>query len=316
MLIGHAAPQAAFLEGWRADRLHHAWLLTGPEGVGKRAFADAAARMVLARAADFAGGQRTPAAALIAAGSHPDLKILDREARDDGRLKPEIVIDQVRALASLFQATSGMGGWRVVIVDPVDALNRAAANALLKSLEEPPVQTVFLLVSHSPGRLLSTIRSRARRLLLRQLDDADTRAVLAAHLPDATDSELDTLACLAEGAPGRALRYAGLDVGKLAAELDALAAATPAQSRGRALALGRALAGKSAQPRYEAFLDLAPRRLAAAARRASGPRLARTIGLWESARDLAASAPGLSLDPAQVVAELAGLIAGIDREHT
>ena len=315
MLIGHATPQAAFLESWCAGRLHHAWLLTGPEGIGKRAFADAAARMILARGQDFAGGRGTPAAALIAAGSHPDLKILDREARDDGRLKPEILIEQVRALAPLFQSTAGMGGWRVVIVDPVDALNRAAANALLKSLEEPPAQTVFLLVSHSPGRLLPTIRSRARRLMFRPLDEAGTRAVLAERLPEATDGELDTLARLAEGAPGRALRHAGLDVDKLAAELDALAAATPAAARGKALALGRALAGKSAQPRYEAFLDLAPRRLAAAARRASGARLARTIALWESARDLAASAPGLSLDPAQVVAELAGLVAGIDREH-
>ncbi len=314
MLIGHTAPQAALLDGWRIDRLHHAWLLAGPEGIGKRAFADHAACMILANASDFHPAVHTPAAALIAAGSHPDLKTLDREARDDGRLKAEITIDQVRALAPMFQSTAGMGGWRVVIVDPIDALNRAAANALLKSLEEPPARTLFLLVSHSPGRLLPTIRSRARQLLFRPLSTADTRAVIAAHAPDLADDELDALANLAEGAPGRALRYAGQGADKLAAELDALAQATPAQARSRALALGRALAGKAAQPRYEAFLDLAPRRLAAAARAARGPRLARAIALWEEARDLAASAPGLSLDPAAVVAELAGLVAGIDRE--
>jgi DNA polymerase-3 subunit delta' len=315
VLIGHQTAQAAFLEGWRADRLHHAWLLAGPEGVGKRAFADAAARMVLAGAQDYAGGERGAGAALIAAGSHPDLKILERGARDDGRVKAEIVIEQVRALAPLFQSTSGMGGWRVVIIDPVDALNRAAANALLKSLEEPPADTLFLLVSHAPGRLLPTIRSRARRLRFAPLDEADTRAVIAAHAPEADDKELETLVRVAEGLPGRALRYAGLGVDKLAAELDALAAATPAAARGRGLALARALAGRAAQARYEAFLDLAPRRLAAAARRSTGPRLARTIALWEEAQGLAASAPGLSLDPAAVVAELAGLVAGIDREQ-
>ena len=230
-------------------------------------------------------------------------------------MKAEITIDQVRALSGLFQSTAGMGRWRVVIVDPVDALNRAAANALLKSLEEPPARTVFLLVSHAPGRLLPTIRSRARALRFAPLADAAARSVIAAQLPDAPDQEIDALVKLAEGAPGRALHYAGLGADKLAAELDALAAAAPAQARARGLALGRALSGKAAQPRYEAFLDLAPRRLAQAARRASGTRLARAVALWEEARGLAASAPGLSLDPAAVVAELAGLVAGIDREQ-
>lgn len=315
MLIGHHASQAAFLEGWHAGRLHHAWLLAGPEGLGKRAFADAAARMVLGGADTFAGGEQGPAASLIAAGSHPDLKLLERGPRDDGRVKAEIVIDQVRALAPLFHSTSAMGGWRVVIVDPIDALNRAAANALLKSLEEPPARTVFLLVSHSPGRLLPTIRSRARRLRFAALGEADTRAVINARSPDTPANEINALVRFAEGAPGRALRYAGLGVDMLSSELDALAAATPAAARGRGLALGRALAGKAAQGRYEAFLDLAPRRLAAAARRSTGPRLARTIALWEEAQGLAQSAPGLSLDPAAVVAELAGLVAGIDREQ-
>lgn len=312
-LIGHLPQQAAFHAAFASGRLHHAWLLAGPEGVGKRAFADATALTVLSDAERFGGGEGSPAAHLIAAGSHPDLKLLEREARDDGRLKAEVLIDQVRALAALTQGTSGMGGWRVVIADPVDALNRAASNALLKSLEEPPARTLFLLVSHAPGRLLPTIRSRCRRLRFDPLGEADTRAVIAARARDATEAEHDALTALADGAPGRALRYAGLGADKLASELDALAAATPAQARPLGQALGRALAGKAAQPRYEAFLDLAPRRLAAAARRTRGDGLARVLDRYAEARALAESAVGLSLDPAQVTTELARLVAGVER---
>ncbi len=332
MIVGHPLPTAAFLEGWREDRLHHAWLLAGPEGIGKRAFADAAALMVLAGARSFDESAGSQAANLIAAGSHPDYMAIEREPLQAGRIAKEIVIHQVRGnpsdtirrshvvdskkyVARLFESKPSIAEWRVVIIDAIDDMNVQTANALLKTLEEPPARALFLLVSHSPGRLLPTIRSRARRLVFRPLGHAETRAVIAVHAPDLDEDELDALADLAEGAPGRALRYAGLQVGKLATDLDALALAAPAQARARALALGRALAGKAAQPRYEAFLDLAPRRLAAAARRATGPRLARTIALWEEAQGLAASAPGLSLDPAAVVAELATLVAGIDREQ-
>ena len=314
-LIGHAPQRALFEGAFASGRPHHAWLLAGPEGVGKRRFADLAARMVLAGADEFAGGSGTPAAALIAAGSHPDLKVIEREAREDGRLKAEILIEQVRALGPLFHSTAGMGGWRVVIVDPVDAVREGAANAVLKMLEEPPAKTLFLLVSHSPGRLLPTIRSRARRLRFDTLADADSAAVIAARSPDATPGERAAMLALAAGAPGGALRHAGLGVDRLTTELDALAAATPAAARGRVLALGRALSGKTTQARYEAFLDLAPRRLAAAARLRRGPALAGAIERWESARDLAGSAVPLSLDPVAVVAELGAMLAGIDRER-
>ena len=310
-LIGHAGAQSRFLEGWRTGRLHHAWLLAGPEGIGKRAFADAAARMVLAGTPGFAVPADHQAVRLIAAGSHPDLRILERAERKTGTgLAANITVEQVRDLQPLFQFTTGLGGWRVVILDAAEDMNSAAANALLKNLEEPPPQTLFLLVAHQPGRLLATIRSRCQRLSFRLLPHAEVRAVLERALPQATHAEITDLAQLADGAPGRALAYAGLGAGELNAALDRLVRATPAEARALGLELARSLTGKSAQPRYEAFLALAPRHLAARARTAEGIALARLLASWESAVELCAGAVPLSLDPAAVTLELARLVAG------
>lgn len=309
-VIGHAGARRLFLENWRSGRLHHAWLLAGPEGVGKRAFADAAAAMVLAGAPDLVLPEDHPAARLIAAGSHPDLRVLERLERKTGTgLAGNITVEQIRELQPLFQMTPGLGGWRVIVIDAADDLNPAAANAFLKNLEEPPAQTLFLLVAHAPGRLLPTIRSRCRTLRFGLLDHADTRAVLERVLPEASHAEVTDLAALAEGAPGRAAAYAGLSVGELAATLDSLAAATPAEARAIALRLARALTGKAAQPRFETFLDLAPRHLAARARVAHGPALARLLHSWESARELSAGAVPLALEPGAVTMELSRLVA-------
>lgn len=309
MLIGHAAPRAQFLDAWTTGRLHHAWLLAGPEGVGKRTFADAAARMMLADARGFEVADDHPAARLIEAGSHMDLRVLERAERARGvGLAAAISADQVRELQPLFQMTPGLGAWRVVIVDAIDDMNVAAANAFLKNLEEPPAQTVFLLISHAPGRLLPTIRSRCQRLRFAPLDAAATRAALEHALPDAED--LDELVELAEGAPGRAVAYAGLKIGELGAALDRLARAEPGPARALGLKLSAALAGKAAQPRYEAFLELAPRHIAARARKAEGAALARLLALWESAADLSASAVPLSLDPAAVTVQMAAYVSG------
>jgi DNA polymerase-3 subunit delta' len=315
MLIGHAAPQAAFLDAWRSGRMHHAWLLAGPEGVGKRTFADLAALMLMAGADGLSAPTDHPAARLVAAGSHPDLRVVERAERvRGGGQAAAITVDQVRDLQPLFQMTPALADWRAVVFDSVDDLNIQAANALLKNLEEPPQRTLFLLVSHAPGRLLPTIRSRCRRLRFGPLSDADTRGVLLRALPEAEGDELDELTSLADGAPGRAAAYAGLKVGELTAALDRLAHADGAPARAAAAKLSALLAGKAAQPRYEAFLDLAPRRLAAEARAAAAhPKLPAILGRWEEAAKLAADAGPLSLDPAMVAAELARLVAGSAR---
>lgn len=320
MLIGHTDSAAQFRTAVAAGRVHHAWLLAGPPGVGKATFAAAAAAWVLARASGHAHpvdegaldlDAEHPTARLIAAGSHMDLRCLERTADTTGKLRSGIRVDEVRALQPLFRSTPALGDWRVIIVDSIDDMNRAAANALLKNLEEPPPQTLFLCVSHAPGRLLPTIRSRCRTLRFQLLSDDEVERALRRALPEATASEREALVAVASGSPGRALRFADAGIEKLLTELAGLAAATPAEATSRVLALAKSLGGKAAAARYEAFLDLAPAYIAQTAKTRAGPRLARALALWEKATQLGGTAAALSLDPQSVSFELAGLVAGL-----
>ncbi len=201
----------------------------------------------------------------------------------------------------------------MIVVDAADDLNRNAANAFLKHLEEPPPNTLFLAVSHAPSRLLPTIRSRCRTLRFHALDDDAVDAVLARELADTPAAERAALRAVAGGSPGRAVQLAQADVAGLQAALDALARATPAEAAVQALVLARSLAAKAAVPRYEAFLDLVPAFIAARARSLSGPRLAQALRLWEQASALAASALPLSLDPQATAFQLAEFVAALSR---
>lgn len=320
-LHGHDTAVAAFRAGMASGRLHHAWLLAGPKGIGKALFADKAALRVLAEAAgpplDALGldvPDDYPAARLVAAGSHPDLMRLERLARDGGiELARSINVDQVRGLQRLFATTPSMSPWRAVVVDAIDDLEAGGANALLKNLEEPPPNTVFLLVSHAPERLLPTIRSRCRLFRFSPLGDDVMASALAAALPDAGAAEIEALVRIGEGAPGRAIAWRGLDVEALDRAMEALVARGDPANAGRA-ALAQGLALKSAQARYEAFLARAPARIAVAARNRRGPALAHALALWERAFALAGSAQRLSLDPQSTVFELAGMLAALAPE--
>jgi DNA polymerase-3 subunit delta' len=315
-LIGHDSAIAEFRAALASGRMHHAWLLAGPRGLGKASFAEAAALYLLADAAGprvegpgFDVPEDHPIAHLIRAGSHPDLRRLQRLEKPDGGQQPRnITIDQVRATGPLLGSTAAMSPWRVVIIDALDDLERAAANALLKMIEEPPANTLFLLVSHAPGRLLPTIRSRCRILRFAPLGQAEmTRAVRAA-LPDADAEEIAALVRVGEGAPGRALHYAGLDLAAIDLTLDDLIRRGD-PTNGERVKLAKSLAGKAAQARYEAFLARVPAHVAALARERQGSSLAAALGVWEKTRDLAGSAVRLSLDPQTTVFELAGLLA-------
>ena len=320
-LVGHAAAQAAFLAAVQSGALHHAWLLAGPEGVGKATFARAAALRLLAAAS---GGPALPPGlsvpddhpirSLVEAGSHPDLRILTRLTKtgDTGAeiTARSITIDQVRSLLPMFATTPSLGNRRVVIIDAIDDLERAGANALLKSLEEPPAGTMFLLVSHAPGRLLPTIRSRCRTLRFPVLAEDEVRRVLRIALPEANEEEIAATARAGEGAPGRAIRFAGLNVAELDQAIDKFMQGGDTGNADR-VRLAQKLSGKAAQPRYEAFLDRAAAALAVAARRRNGAELRVALDAHRDARELAGSALGLSLDPQATTFEMAGILARI-----
>lgn len=221
-LIGHEEAERTLLDAIASGKMHHAWLLTGPRGIGKATLAYRLARYLMAHgmegpATDMFGGGPTslavdPADPLfrrIAAGGHPDLVTLERQENPRTKvLRDEIVIDQVRDLSGFFAMTPAEGGFRVAIIDAMDELNRNAANALLKLLEEPPARSVLILVAHAPGRLLPTIRSRCRRLALRPLPAPSVEAILNRLWPGIAPEESAGLTRLADGSPGRALALA------------------------------------------------------------------------------------------------------------
>ena len=318
-LYGHDDAIAAFRSALDGGRLHHAWLISGPEGVGKGSFATKAALRVLAEGQGSVGlpgldvPAEHPAARLLAAGSHPDLMRLERLARESsstGELARSITVDQVRGLSRLFSTTASMSPWRVVIIDSIDDLERGGANALLKNLEEPPPSSVFLLVSHAPERLLPTIRSRCRILRLGRLNDDAMASALRDAAPEADESEIADLVAAGEGSPGRAMAFRGLDIAGLDKAMREIAAEGD-PSNGRRSRLAQSLALKSAQPRYEAFLQRVPSLIAAEARTRRGPALAVALEQWEKAQALASRASRLSLEPESVVFELGGLLAAL-----
>ena len=321
-LYGHEAAVSAFRDALASGRLHHAWLLSGAQGIGKALFADKAALRLLAEGAGLAVAapgldvpDDHPTTKLIEAGSHPDLMRLERLAKESGTdLARSITVDQVRGLQRLFATTPSMSPWRAVVIDSVDDLERSAANALLKNLEEPPVNSVFFLVSHAPERLLPTIRSRCRHLRLAPLAPDAMTAALEAALPDASPSEIEALRDAGQGSPGRAIGFRGLEIGSLDWAMQDLADKGD-PTNARRVALAQSLALKAAQPRYEAFLQRAPSFIAAAAKERRGGVLAEAQRLWERAADLAGSATRLSLDPQSVVFELAGMLAALAPEE-
>lgn len=318
MIFGHDDAIGQLYSAWAGGTLHHAWLLGGPRGVGKARFADMAAARILAEAAgpsvDLPGLQVPddhPIKRLFEAGSHLDLRRLERLPKERGEgLARNISIAQVRSLGELFDLTPALSPWRVVIIDSADDMEPAAANALLKMLEEPPANCVFLLVAHAPGRLLPTIRSRCRRLDLQPLDDDAMTSVLRAELPSISDEERAKLISMASGSPGRAVALANLDL----APLEQLATSILREgdlTNSKRSRLASELGKKGAGERYEAFLALVPSIVAREVRQLHGEHRARALDAYDRTRDLAKVAPRLSLDPASTSFQIGGILAGI-----
>lgn len=247
-LVGHGAAEARLKEAFARGRLAHAWLIAGPRGIGKATLAYRFARYVLASGKPaFApepslfGAPETktageglyldpadPVFRRVAAGGHADFLAVE-PAFDEkkGARRTEIVVEDVRGVGAFLALTPAEGGWRVVVIDSADDMNRNAANAVLKVLEEPPARALLLLVSHSPGALLPTIRSRCQRLNLRPLAEADAARVVGGLMPSLGRDEAIELARLAQGSPGRALELASEDGLALQKELGGLLDALP-----------------------------------------------------------------------------------------
>jgi DNA polymerase-3 subunit delta' len=248
-LLGQEAAETVLLQAAELGRLAHAWLLTGPRGIGKATLAYRFARYLLTQGerpdqqpglfgepvpgpSDMAGDMTVapehPVFRRVASGGHLDLTVLEPGVNPQtGKPRTEITVDQVRKATAFLRLTAAEGGWRIVLVDSADALNANAANALLKILEEPSKQSLLLLVSHAPGRLLPTVRSRCCHLALKPLPEETVTELLRRQLPDLGEAEAATLARLADGSIGRALELAevgGLDLyGELTALLTGLA---------------------------------------------------------------------------------------------
>jgi len=318
VIRGHDAAVADFLTAWRSGQMHHGWLLTGPKGVGKASFARQAARRVLAEAAgpmpDEPGLDVDPdhrIARLLAAESHPDFKWLERLMNKTGTaLARNISVDQVRSLGELFAVTPAMSDWRVVVIDAADDLEASAANALLKMLEEPPARCLFLLVSHVPGRLLPTIRSRCRVLEFQPLADDVMASVLVDEAPHIGPDKRPALVAAAQGSVGRALNFAALDLAPIREDALAIMREGDANSVRRSQ-WSQALSGKAAADRYAAFLDLVPTWIAEEARRLDGPRRLAALDAYAAARETGRLAPRLSMDPAVTAFRLGTILASI-----
>lgn len=257
-LTGQDAAEAAFEASRARGRLHHAWLLTGPEGVGKATFAYRAARRLLgappAPERGLLGADpEHPVSRQVAARSHPDLMVLEREG-PDGKPRKVIPVDDARKLAEFFSKSPASAPHRVAIIDAADDLNTNAANAILKTLEEPPTRGVLLMVSHSPGRLLPTIRSRCRRLAFQPLGVEAT----AAFVRGRTDLDAEAalrLAHMAGGAPGRALALAAGQALALDDAARALIEDLPQVDAGRALALAERFRGAEGAAQFSLLFE-------------------------------------------------------------
>jgi DNA polymerase-3 subunit delta' len=318
VIVGQERAVGAFISAFSSGRLHHAWLLAGAKGVGKASFARMAATRILANAAGPAvelSGLQVPEdhriARLIEAGSHPDFRWLERLEKDKGGLARNISVEQVRSLGELLAVTPSMSPWRAIVIDSVDDLEPSAANALLKMLEEPPTNTLFFLVSHNPGKLLPTIRSRCRRLDFARLGDDAMTSLLSHCLPEKSAPEIARLVEFGNGSIGRALGIAELDLAPIESEaLAILKQGDPDNARRSKLA--STLGSKAAADRYAAFLELVPGLIAGEAVSLKGEARGRAIDAYDRARETAAIAPRLSLDPAATVFQLGTILASVN----
>lgn len=340
-LLGHEAAEKLLLEAWGGGRMHHAWLIGGPPGIGKATLAFRFARFVLSQTENDATGNGglfgapvppkslavnsgAPIFQRVASGGHADLLTVER-VRDEkkNRLKRDIAVDDVRRIAPFLHMTSGEGGWRVAIIDGADRMNPSGMNAILKILEEPPPRALLLLVSDNPGGLLPTIRSRTRKLALHPLPEETVASLLNQYVPGLDDYDRAALAHLSEGSIGRAVALAQAGGLTLYREMLDLLAGLPRLNPAATQAFAEKIGRTGAEELYETATDLltwwlarlaralalgrlppeiAPGEGALMARLAAAGGLERWMQVWEKTAREFARAEAANLDKALVVA--------------
>ncbi|MDI3471535.1 MAG: DNA polymerase III delta prime subunit [Pseudolabrys sp.] len=307
-LFGHADAERILLDSYKTGRMPHAWLLGGPRSIGKATLAYRLARFVLAHpdpgapavqaAASLAIDQDNPVARRVAGESHSDLLVLERVIGDTGKLNRSIRVEQVRQTVGFFGSTAGEGGWRIAIVDAIDELQSEGENALLKVLEEPPPRSLLLLVSHAPGRILPTIRSRCRQLLLRPLSPSDvaSAAALAAGSAAAGPALIEAAAA-ADGSVERALSLMGGSALAVRERALALLGQLPNPDPQALHALGDAMSGVDPAP-LETFVDTVNGWLSQRLHQQSGEtgQAARVARAWEQINVAAREAETYNLE--------------------
>jgi DNA polymerase III subunit delta' len=309
--LGHAQAERELLEAYLSGKFAHAWLIGGPEGVGKATLAWRLARFILAHpdpeatpsraAPDLSVNMAAPAARQISALAHPDLALLRRNWNPQSKnFFSEIRVEDVRHALQLFQKSAGAGGWRICIVDSAEDLNRAGANALLKMIEEPPPRSLFLIVAHRPGQVLATIRSRCRRLNLDSLKPDDISAIVAglgepwSAVPPA---DLQRASAQAHGSVREALKKVDSDAGETGALIAAIVAQLPDVDFRDVHKLADAVSTKGAGDSFDDLMNALYDWLAERAKQGRpGVRLASIADLWDKIRAATREAETYNLD--------------------
>jgi DNA polymerase-3 subunit delta' len=318
-LIGHDSAAATLEAAARRGRLHHAWLIAGPPGIGKATLAYRFARWLLAGLPEAVPGQAplhvpetAPVFRRIAAGAHADMITLEPNTGEKGK-KEVLRVDDAREAIRFLAHTPAEGGWRVVLIDGAERADRAEVqNTLLKTLEEPPPRTVLLLVTPQPDRLLPTIRSRCRRLDLFPLARAEMDALLAAALPETPAGERGVLAAIAVGSPGQALALAAGEGLAMQAEVERALAALPGMDGATLHRVAEAVTGRGRDlDAFVTFMALLRSALTGAVREAArggaAPGWVATrplpewVGAWQRLGVLAEETERLNLDRRQAV---------------
>jgi DNA polymerase-3 subunit delta' len=321
-LIGQDAALAVAARSIRSGRPPQAWLISGPPGIGKATLAYRIARYLLLFGAtakgpdDLAVPEKDRVSLQVAAGAHPGLLVLRRPYNEKtGKLRTELIVDEVRRLGGFFGMTSGAGGWRVAIIDSADEMNPHAANALLKMLEEPPANAMLLLLSNAPGRLLPTIRSRCQRLQLRPLNDKELEQELAKRLPDVKASERKALVQISGGSLGMALQLSsgeGLDLARDATKLID-GAANPDVPAIVALA-DRVNRMTNGMDKLGGFLAQALSDRIRTRAMKGGGGLERWTAAWETVQSTVERTTGLNLEPRQTLVGISRVLSSASRK--